>query len=142
MRISSVARISRYNGCFPDGEKHLKYDRFAGYAGMRQGKAEGERAWDELEGVRMQPRLMRVSCQRGRRSYSGGKGVVLSPTRGVPLLRQATLLGGRQLPTTLGKGRGEGREGGGCCGGDVGHVFPGSRLPTVAFLHAYIAMLA
>lgn len=59
--------------------------------GMKRGE---ERTWNELEGVRMQPRLMRVSCQRGRRSYSGGKGVALSPTRGVPLLRQATLLGG------------------------------------------------
>lgn len=48
-----------------------------------------------------------------------------------PSLEQATLFGG-----------GTGRRRSRWKRGDVGHVFPGSRLPTVAFLHAYIAMLA
>lgn len=86
--------------------------------------------------VRMQPRLMRVSCQRGRRSYSDGKGVALSPTTKSLLLRQRrlyALLTGEAAVESSAEGTGE---------GEAGHVFPGSRLPTVVFLHAYIAMLA
>jgi len=68
-----------------------------------RGKGEGTGARNELEGVRMQPRLMRVSCQRGRRSY--GKGVALidgDDDDGESPLRAALLW---EAAASIGKGR-------------------------------------
>lgn len=65
----------------------------------------------------MQSRLMRVSCRRGG-SYSQGKGTV---HRQGDLLRRATLL------ALLAEGVAR-------------HVFPPSRLPSIAFLHASVAL--
>lgn len=78
--VRPVVHIRRHNAYFPGG-KHLKYGRLAHGNGNGREQADVR---NELEGVRMQPRLMRVSCQRGwfvwRRKRSHSLTKSLSPS--------------------------------------------------------------